>query len=246
MDQHQANGGNYIMRGLVVLVAALGVALGAAQAAAADLPIPQPAAAAPPVFDWSGPYVGVGIGGGAGNDHDSLTPSAALAADAFTLQGWAGDIYAGENWQIDQYVLGVEGDLTYANLSGSHPYEDSGNNGTLTLTTGWQGSLLGRAGIVEGPALIYATAGATVANATMHALGEFAGEPVDVWTSHTHVGGTIGVGIDYRVTDHLIARGAVKYTAFGPQTYDMGDSFAAPAPVQWDQTVATVGLAYKF
>jgi len=235
-------------RHVILGVAPVAALLSFSVAHAADLSIPYNPPAAVAAFDWTGPYAGASVGIDAGTDHDDFAPRPP-AADTFGLTGFNAGVYGGWNWQQGDLVYGVEGDLNWTNLSGSHEFSafDGDVTGTLKLTTDWQGSLVGRAGYVMDGFLFYGLAGFTAAHATLSATGLSLEEPFNVSDSKTHLGGTIGVGAEYALTESLIARGELRYTSFANQTYDMGaDLDASSTNARWDQLTASVGLGMKF
>src|SRR5215469_14865049 len=86
--------------------------IGSAQAA--DLLVARRPAAvapvvyAPPVYNWSGIYVGGNLG--AGFAHSSWSDPFTGADNTFNKTGFIGGGQIGANWQIDALVLGIEGD----------------------------------------------------------------------------------------------------------------------------------------
>src|ERR1700751_1919277 len=90
---------------------------------AADLPPARrpaavaPVAYAPPVYNWSGFYVGGNLG--AGFADSSWTDPFTGAHDTFNKTGFIGGGQVGANWQINALVLGIEGDFDWTGLKGS-------------------------------------------------------------------------------------------------------------------------------
>jgi outer membrane immunogenic protein len=209
-------------------------------ARAADLPALYIAPTLPVEFQWSGPYVGGRIGGGGGIEHDNLGGSP--SADSFSLSGGLVGIYGGMNWQDGHYVYGFEGDADLTSLTGSQDFFLSRDElaGTLSLTTDFQGFFRGRVGYAVNRLLFYAAAGLGVSHATLKATGD-----VTASDSGIHVGPSIAGGIEYAITDQLVARGEAQFTSFGNHTYNLGDPFN-PVSVRWDQLTATIGLSYRF
>jgi outer membrane immunogenic protein len=163
-------------------------------AAAADLgarPIGKAPVMAPPIFNWTGFYVGLGLGARLDeNDWTTtcLAPTALgtatcpndvfagtsriLNANPVTFEPDAGfrvSGYVGYNWQFQNWVLGIEGDFAWADNSATI----TGIPGTWSATFGpgldtasvndkWDASIRGRAGILVAPqALLYVTGGAS-------------------------------------------------------------------------------------
>jgi len=235
--------------GLVALTASL---LAASGSIAADLYIPPPAPAPAPAFSWDGPYVGAKIGGGVGTESDDLsTIIIGAAADSFSLSGFTAGVYAGNNWQANDLVFGLEGELDYTGLSGSHQFQyEPGDTpfytGTLSFATDWQAFLKGRLGIPLDRALLYTTAGIGLAHGTLTVTPG----PEDRYTSgasasNVHFGGLIGAGAEYAFTDKLSGRAEVDFAGFGAKGYDLGNVFGL-VNASWTQTTATVGLSLKF
>lgn len=103
------------------LVASTMLALLSGSALAADLPSRAKAPLAPfaPAFSWTGFYMGVQAGGSWGDVSHSIT----LIGPAFNSKsrpnGFVGGIHAGYNYQINQFVVGLEGDIEVANGKGN-------------------------------------------------------------------------------------------------------------------------------
>jgi outer membrane immunogenic protein len=163
-------------------------------ASAADLgarPIGKAPALAPaPIFNWSGFYIGAGLGGrwtdtswdttclapGAlgtgGCPNDVFVGTTRINNDnpaKFDMSGIRASGYLGYNWQFSSWVFGVEGDWGWADNKETH----TGIPGTWSATFGpgvdtatvrdrWDASARARIGFLVTPqALIYATGGAS-------------------------------------------------------------------------------------
>ncbi|MER8849690.1 porin family protein, partial [Mesorhizobium australicum] len=94
------------MKTILLATTILTVVSGSAYAADAIVSEPVPVAAS---FDWTGAYIGVNAGGGFGTFN--LAPSGggpgSIDLDA---SGFLGGVQAGYNWQVGQFVYGVEAD----------------------------------------------------------------------------------------------------------------------------------------
>lgn len=125
---------------LLSSVALLGLATGAM---AADLPsrvAPAPVAVVP-VFTWTGFYVGVNAGYGWTVDDTVTINGTTYDIDADSFVGGA---QVGYNYQIGSFVVGVEGDLQWADFGGD---------------SDWFSTVRARAGVAFDRALVYATGG---------------------------------------------------------------------------------------
>lgn len=153
--------------------------------------------------------------------------------------GFVGGIHLGYNYQINQFVMGVEGDFDYSNIEDSNPFSYETINGpvsgTLKLRSNWKGSARVRAGYAFDNLLIYATGGVALADASLLTNG--------VGPSNTHIGWTAGGGIEYAFTQNWIGRIEARYTDFERKTYQTS---LGPVRAKWDETTATLGISYKF
>jgi outer membrane immunogenic protein len=263
------------MRNPVTLAGLLAAALLApAAAGAADL---KPVYKAPPpmvvTYNWSGFYVG-GHAGGAWSDFDAnwdpLPSSAAFAAfpQAANLKDSAfiGGGQIGYNWQVQNWVFGVEGDWSGTDLGKdvSAPWIQNPTNVTLTdsLTTlggsiNWLASARGRAGFLAGPQLlIYATGGAAWADIDYNAsaIRTSNGYNAPASFSDTVSGWVVGGGVEWLLTNNWMIRAEYLYYDFNGGNSvvaaDASGNFPAfPSGYTWnDATVQVVrgGLSYKF
>src|SRR6185503_17792061 len=159
-----------------ILLASVALFGFAGAASAADLPVraapPAPIIAAVPVFTWTGFYVGVNAGYG-WNANDSITVGG-LTFDLDDEGGFVGGAQAGYNYQIGSFVVGLEGDIQYADFGGDDRFDFDGD-GILDddfNTSDWFGTVRARAGVAFDRALIYATGGFAFAdNATGWTVG---------------------------------------------------------------------------
>jgi outer membrane immunogenic protein len=208
-----------------VLLAALMAGV-ASSAMAADLPTrkapPAPAYYAPPAFSWTGFYVGVNggwAGGSSGADFGS--PDGGLVGGT-----------VGYNYQIGQFVVGLEGDWDWADLkkSGSNLIGSYDNKVDQMVTA------RARAGYAIDRALLFVTAGYAGAEDKISIPG-FASSTD--WRS----GGVFGGGIEYAFTNNISAKAEYLYAPFGDKSYSDG---VINAKSRLDLNIVRVGLNYKF
>ena len=173
-----------------ILLASVALFGFAGAASAADLPVraapPAPIIAAVPVFTWTGFYVGVNAGYG-WNANDSITVGG-LTFDLDDEGGFVGGAQAGYNYQIGSFVVGLEGDIQYADFGGDDRFDFDGD-GILDddfNTSDWFGTVRARAGVAFDRALIYATGGFAFADGA--------------------TGWTVGGGLEYAFTNNLSAK----------------------------------------
>lgn len=211
-----------------VLLAALMAGV-ASSAMAADLPTrkapPAPQVyAAPPIFSWTGLYVGVNGGwGGSSNGGNFGSPTGGLVGGTI-----------GYNYQIGQFVAGLEGDWDWADLNkngvlgaGALAGDPYSNKVDQMLT------VRARAGVAMDRALLYVTGGYAGAEDKVNVPGVFGSTD---WRS----GAAIGAGIEYAFTNNISAKAEYIYTAFPSKSYAPGYKS------DLDISLVRAGLNYKF
>jgi outer membrane immunogenic protein len=213
--------------------------IAAAPALAADIPYRQapPVVEAPivPLFTWTGLYLGGQIGYGWGTDTLMVYPAG--FGTNFTPNGVVGGAHAGFNYQINQFVAGIEGDVEGTGISRTYSPGGAVYNTKIPV----QGSIRGRLGVAFDRVLLYATGG-----------GEFAGFDTSYSglgsSSHTQAGWTVGGGIEYAVTGNWSVRAEYRYTDFGHFTDFTPIAFGLGSSVVHHETENAVraGFSYKF
>jgi outer membrane immunogenic protein len=157
------------MRRALFIAAISGCLVGAVQLAhAADMatkaPMPEKAPMALPIvaYNWNGFYVGGNFGYG-WNDVSSTATNLATGeqtSSSSTRRGVFGGGQVGYNWQFNpNWLVGLEGDLDAASLTGS---SDSCSSTGCSHSDGkndWFGTLRGRVGFVQNNWLLFATGG---------------------------------------------------------------------------------------
>jgi len=225
-----------IMKKILLATAAL-IALGAAPALAADLGArvytkapPAPIAA---VYDWTGFYVGGHVGYGWADQDWALTAGAPLGSHS--SDGFLGGLQAGYNVQFNQIVVGVEGDISWADLNGAGV---CGAAGLCSTSTDWLATVTGRLGYAFDNALLYGKGGVAFAG---NDYAETAGPGT---ASETKTGWTVGVGLEYAFAPNWSTKVEYNYMDFGTD----GLIFSDGAPISVDQTANVVkfGINYKF
>lgn len=210
-----------MLRVRVLLLGSAAVLGGVAVAQAADIYTPPPSYTPPPItdpapaFSWTGPYLGGLIGYGWGNFDNGV--------DA---DGFLGGIYGGYNVQSGNFVYGLEADGIW-----------SGQDGVLGGVSGdvnWTASLRSRFGWTFDRHLLYATAGIAVADAELSSGG--------VSDSNTHLGWTVGAGLETAWTDRVTSRVEYLFADYGSENY----STAPAINTGFDTHTVRVGLGFKF
>ena len=99
-------------------------------ASAADLGVRAPIVAPPPVFSWTGIYIGIGGGTGWGEVNRTLNQGVIAQGggfpgvtfgNTFGSQSLSGGFFGGQlgaNWQVGWAVFGIQGDAHWADIDG--------------------------------------------------------------------------------------------------------------------------------
>jgi outer membrane immunogenic protein len=253
-----------------LLLASVGaIALTGSAAFAADLPSRAPPPVylpPPPIFTWTGIYIGGQVGyawGNGSNNFNGFDPFFNGGQGVFlnssvggTPNGVIGGGHVGYNYQINQWVLGLEGTVDGTSLSNTAvaTFPD-GSSLNAHSNADIQGSIRGRLGVAWDRALIYATGGVAFGgfntNVSFNGNGA-AGVPffANGSVSSTRTGWTVGGGIDYAVTNNWSIFAEYRYTNFGSiRENNFGAlpiGFVFNGSRQLNQNQVQVGFSYKF
>jgi outer membrane immunogenic protein len=219
----------------LVRLLTLGALLAAPSAFAADLSVAPlykaPPAAMAPAYNWSGFYLGINGGGGWG--HSTWD---ARGANINTSGGLVGGT-AGYNWQLGSAVLGVEGDIDWANLKGTGTSTQCPAG--CTTSDNWLSTVRGRAGYAFGTVLPYVTGGLAVGDIHASTPG-FAG------ATTTNAGWALGGGVEVALPGNWSAKAEYLHVDLG--SFNCGTN-CGPTPtdnVSMHDNVVRAGVNYKF
>jgi opacity protein-like surface antigen len=258
---------------LLEIAAGIAVTAVAVPALAADLPTKAPIMAAP--YNWTGFYLGAHAGyrwadadfTGNGYFFDPAPPG----GTAFNLPGRSegynpnGGIFGfqgGYNYQFaPNYLVGLEGDWSWGNASDSqNPLLNvqavDGTTYRLNYTSevklGWQATIRGRLGYVQGPWLFYGTGGVAFIHVnwsdtnTLINPGGTTIATAASSASKTLAGFVVGGGAEYMLTRNWIGRLEYLYEDFG--SFDVPYGFGPQTGNLDLRSVQKVriGISYKF
>ena len=203
-----------------VLVAIGGLLVASNLAWAADLPpasYPAPATyapAPPPPYNWGGIYIGVngGYGWASASGGTSTITTPGLGAVTNSSNGKApGGIAGGQvgfNWQSDMLVIGAEADMQWSGQVRTTP-SGCGVGCTITEKSGltWFSTVRARVGAAFDRVLIYGTGGLAILNTSDKvSVAAPAVSTSLVSLSDTPLGFAAGAGVEYAVTNNVLAK----------------------------------------
>jgi outer membrane immunogenic protein len=218
--------------GLLALTAAV-------PASAADLPprgpMPYKAPGYVMGFNWTGFYIGLHAGYGWGN-----------SGGGADLEGGFVGGQVGYNWQAagSPWIFGAELDSAWADFGRTDTFAAGALLVTAKTEADYMGSFRGRIGYaVWDRTMVYATGGLAWMNNEVSVTATTGAFTVGISESKTHIGGTIGAGVEHAFAPNLSGRVEYRYTSYGSETY-----FASLGGLSLDADSHTVnvGLNYRF
>lgn len=199
-------------------------------------------------YDWSGVYVGGVVGYTWGKDrlteYATATGAPRNMAFDYDLDGFSGGLKAGANFQSGDFVYGAEADVELTSIDGTF-IDDIQHLGRGDDSYAWQASLRARAGFAMDRMMIYGTGG--LAAARMKNLYTLVPYHISEAIEDTRYGWTAGAGVDYAVTDNVIAGIEYRFTKFNQFTNVSTVAFPGISGTQEPMTNSIkVTLSYKF
>ena len=258
-----------IMKKVVVLGLAFGALAASSSVQAADLAFKAPPEPAP-VATWTGLYLGAHGGAGWGTTESAVDFGATLAGlgipglaaslplASHNINGFLAGGTLGYNYQMGNLLLGIEGDITWADIKGTGPCLVAFN---CTTQVNWMADVTARAGVLPMERLlVYAKGGVAFANVDYTFGNSFSAGGVTTaltgTVNDTRVGGLLGFGAEYAFMPRWTAKMEYNYMDFGKERYNVPVTASATgvAPVTFNavsdinQVIHTmkVGVNYKF
>ena len=211
------------------LLAASTFMMVATTANAADLPndvlepIPTPVETKAQAFDWTGFYVGAN----AGIDFEGRFDNS-FGADLDKEAGFIGGGVIGYNYQIDQFVFGVEGDLNYVG--------GDATSGTAEAELDFLSPFTARAGFTPVDRLLTYVEGGLAVGRTDAALA-------GVSDRDTSLGYVVGAGAEYALNDKWLTGVEYNYVDLGSNSNNLG---VGNTVSDFDTHQVKFNLKYKF
>jgi len=222
-----------------------------APAFAADMAVKAPPAPLPPpVYSWTGFYIGANGGWGESRNCWNFVPAVgAIVADGCSTR--SGGVFGGQlgyRWQTGQFVFGVEGQGDWADMKSSRVSLINPAFSTTVKTDGL-GLITGQLGWAWDAALFYVKGGAAVTSNRYDIFTTVGGVGV-ASASSTRWGPTVGVGFEYGFTPNWSV--GIEYDRLFMG--DANNSFSVANPIVagaanrigQDVDLLTLRLNYRF
>jgi outer membrane immunogenic protein len=228
-----------------ILATALFSTAGAGVALATDLPPPAavpPRAPAiyappPPVYDWTGFYLGINGGWGFGQSDWTLN-NTTFSTGNFNVNGGLIGATAGFNWWASGWVLGLEGDFDGSWIDGksSACTAVSVNGAQCETKNKWLATIRPRLGYAADRVLFYVTGGV--------AFGDVVVNTTTNWQSADKTGWTAGGGLEGAFADHWTAR--VEYLFVDLTNSTFTPVVGTNITTKFNANLIRAGVDYKF
>jgi outer membrane immunogenic protein len=246
---------------LVVATAVFGFA---SIASAADLPTKAPmytkAPVMAPVYNWTGFYVGGNVGYSWGSQDTSLVSGGAtLFSDTVHPDGVIGGGQLGYNWQVNQWVLGLEADFQGSGQKDDGTYFDPGccaiavirpaASVAYTDKLDWFGTVRGRIGYAMGATgnwLPYVTAGWAFGHGEISGTTTSGAVVTSFSGSQDYSGWTVGGGVEWAFQNNWSAKFEYLYVDFGNGPTVPASAALTLVSGKMTDNIVRLGVNYKF
>jgi outer membrane immunogenic protein len=233
----------------------------------------------PPLPSWTGFYIGGDLGGAWAHSSgttifDDGDGGLFAANNSFNRSGFIGGVYAGYNWQVANWVLGIEGDWSWTDRNGGSFCRSTDFVDVGCIDTGrgaifadahndWIATLRGRLGYTFGPVMFYGTGGGAWARNSLTLTADcrvdgcgFLDDPGEFGSatfSNTRGGWVAGLGLEWMVSPNWLIRGEWLHADFGDRSGVLNiptGIVGTTQTVAWNRNltldIARFGIAYKF
>jgi len=218
-----------------------------------------------PMYNWTGFYIGLNAGYSWGRQENDLVVTATgatLFSNSDHLNGFIGGGQIGYNWQVNQWVFGLEADFQGSGQKSDGSFVIApivGNAFFPGLTANysdkleWFGTVRGRVGYAMGATgnwLPYLTGGWAFGHGTLSGTGTTtpAGAVNPFSASQDYSGWTVGGGLEWAFADHWSAKAEYLYIDFGNGSTVAANATGTLSIVSNKMTdnIARLGVNYKF
>ena len=220
------------MKRVFFALASMAALMGTAAAADLPRPAPQPYYKAPvamQVYNWTGFYIGINGGGGFGRSQWDSTGS-------FNTSGGLVGGTVGYNYQFGQGVVGLEGDIDWADINGTtNTFCAFG----CKTSDHWLSTVRGRLGYAADRFMPFVTGGAAFGDIRASTPG-FAG------ANQTNAGWTVGAGLEFAIAGNWTAKAEYLYVNLGKFNCGISCGALVTDNVSFTTNIVRAGVNYRF
>jgi outer membrane immunogenic protein len=222
-------------------------------ASAADLPIRGAYKAPPPIFSWTGIYIGVHAGAALGLHEDTFTTATLRSVNQHYSTGFLGGAQVGANYQTGPWVIGAEAQLSWSGLDGTSTCEPGAPVALINCRTQTDrlGTVAARFGIAFDRTMIFVKAGGAWAH-DKHEMISFITPFVTLRTDEARYGWMFGTGVEHAVFGNWSAKVEYDYLDFGtrgllfPGLAALVTGLNENVPIRQHIHLVKLGVNYRF
>jgi outer membrane immunogenic protein len=217
-----------VMKSILTGVA-LAALIGAGPAVAADLSRPPPpivkAPVMAPIFTWTGFYIGGNIGAAWAQHNWNDNLLGLNFNNGSNNAVFIGGGQVGGNYQINNFVIGVEGTFDWAannnnNNTGIVVPTLGGNLVQITANDKWIATLAARLGVAYDRVLFYAKGGGAWVGANSLTITDVTtGASITGSTNNTLSGWLVGAGIEWAFASNWTVKAEYDFIGLGNRTF---------------------------
>lgn len=191
--------------------------------------------------NWAGLHIGLKAGYGRGVSKQKSIPTVlpdGFADGRYAVQGGVVGATVGYRWQLNDFVIGLEGDYGWSTVKGSTLCGTSGGRecGTDVRSAG---SIRGQVGLSRGEWLFYGTGGLAVADVNAYDLHD----PQS--GSKIRSGWTIGAGVEWKISRPWSVKLEYLYGDFGKVSH-FTSAGHTPEKISLKTNFLRLGVNYHF
>jgi outer membrane immunogenic protein len=187
------------------------------------------------VYDWTGPYVGINLGGEIGKSvWNGASP--AVAATSRSVSGGAVGLSLGYNHQFGRWIGGADADIDWMSAQGDSTCPLLG---VCTMRNPWLGTVRGRGGYAFDRIFPYVTAGVGFGQLTA------SGTTPPFSASSTKFGFTVGGGVEYAISGPWTGKAEYLYVNLSKVNCPLCNP-AGPFSADYNLHLFRLGLNYRY
>jgi outer membrane immunogenic protein len=189
----------------------------------------------PPVYNWTGLYMGVNGGYGWGTTNWSALGS------SFDVSGGLFGGQVGYNWQFGQFVYGVEGDVDWTDIKGNSFVNGAAGCAANVCATknNFISTARGRVGYAIDRWMPYLTGGLAVGNIETTT-------PFTTGVNQTKAGWTVGAGLEFALVANWTAKVEYLHVDLGNTSCGGACGFPAGNNVDFTTNIVRAGVNFRF